>query len=176
MVKSSGGRRESEGVVVPVIGVQHNAPGGKGPHFDHAGGEGKREGMAGTARSNHPGRCRPAVLEGEPSFGETRRLQRGLWTAAKQSPGRRFHALYDRICRGDVLWEAWDRVKVNRGAGGVDRVTLAYVENEYGVQRLLAELQADLRAGTYRPAPARRVDIPKPQGGTRPLGIPTEAA
>jgi RNA-directed DNA polymerase len=53
---------------------------------------------------------------------------------------------------------------------------LAYVENEYGVQRLLAELQADLRAGTYRPAPARRVDIPKPQGGTRPLGIPTEAA
>jgi RNA-directed DNA polymerase len=173
MVKSSGGQRESEGAVVPVIGVQHNAPGGKGPHFDHAWDEGKREGMAGTARPNYPGGGSPAVLEGDPSFGKVRRLQRGLWAAAKQSSGRRFHALYDRIHRGDVLWEAWDRVKVNRGAAGVDRVTLAYVENEYGVQRLLAELQADLRAGTYCPAPARRVDIPKPDGGKRPLGIPS---
>ena len=105
-----------------------------------------------------------------------RRLQRRLWAAAKQSSGRRFHALYDRIHRGDVLWEAWERVKVNRGAAGVDRITLAYVQEEYGVERLLAELQADLRAGTYRPAPARRVDIPKPQGGKRPLGIPTGPA
>ena len=63
-------------------------------------------------------------------------------------------------------------MKVNRGAAGVDRVTLAYAENEYGVQRLLAELQADLRAGTYCPAPARRVDIPKSDGGKRPPGIP----
>ena len=55
MVKSAGGQRESEGAVVPVIGVQHNAPGGKGPHFDHACNEGKRQGMAGTARPNHPG-------------------------------------------------------------------------------------------------------------------------
>jgi len=155
-----------------VIGVQQNAPGGKGPHFDHARGEGEREGMAGTARSSHPGGCPPAVLEGEPSSGKVRRLQRGLWAAARQSSGRRFHALYDRVHRGDVLREAWDRVKVNRGAAGVDRVTLAFVENEYGVQRLLAELQADLRAGTYCPAPARRVDIPEPQGGTRPPGIP----
>jgi RNA-directed DNA polymerase len=172
MVKSPGGQRESEGVVVPLIGVQQNAPGGKGPHFDHAGNEVTRQGMAGTARSNHPGGCLPAVLEGEASFGKVRRLQRRLWAAAKQSSGRRFHALYDRVHRGDVLWEAWDRVKVNRGAAGVDRITLAYVQQEYGVERLLAELQADLRAGTYRPAPARRVDIPKPQGGTRPLGIP----
>jgi RNA-directed DNA polymerase len=58
----------------------------------------------------------------------------------------------------------------------VDRITLAYVEDAYGVERLLAELQRDLRAGTYRPAPARCVDIPKPRGGKRPLGIPTEAA
>jgi RNA-directed DNA polymerase len=61
----------------------------------------------------------------------------------------------------------------NRGAAGVDRVTLAFVREEYGVERLLGELQADLRTGSYRPAPARRVDIPKPQGGKRPLGIPT---
>jgi len=99
-------------------------------------------------------------------------LQRRLWAAAKQSPGRRFHALYDRIHRGDVLWEAWERVRKNRGAAGVDRVTLAFVQEEYGVQRLLAELQADLREGRYRPAPARRVDIPKPDGSKRPLGIP----
>ncbi|HVH82065.1 MAG TPA: group II intron reverse transcriptase/maturase, partial [Stellaceae bacterium] len=67
----------------------------------------------------------------------------------------------------------WCRVRANRGAAGVDRVTLAYVQEVYGVQRLLAELQADLREGTYRPAPARRVDIPKPDGSKRPLGIPS---
>jgi RNA-directed DNA polymerase len=172
MVKSGGGQRESEGVVVPLIGVQHNAPGGKDPHFDHAGGEGKREGMTGTARSNHPGGCEPAVLPWVSTV-KVRELQRKLWAAAKQSPERRFHALYDRIHRGDVLWEAWERVRVNRGSAGVDRITLAYVENEYGVPRMLGELQADLRAGAYRPAPARRVDIPKPGGGTRPLGIPS---
>jgi RNA-directed DNA polymerase len=70
------------------------------------------------------------------------------------------------------LWAAWDRVRVNRGAAGVDRVTLAYVQEVYGVARMLGELQADLRSGTYRPAPARRVDIPKPDGSRRPLGIP----
>ena len=172
MVKSGGGQRESEGVVVPVIGVQHNAPGGKGPHFDHAGGEGKREGMAGTARSDHPGGLGPAVLPWESTV-KVRQLQRKLWAAAKQSPERRFHALYDRIHRGDVLWEAWERVRRDRGAAGVDRITLAYVQEVYGVSRLLGELRADLRAGTYRPAPAGRVDIPKPDGGKRPLGIPS---
>jgi RNA-directed DNA polymerase len=104
---------------------------------------------------------------------KVQQLQRRLWAAAKQQQGRRFHALFDRIHRGDVLWEAWKRVRGNRGAAGVDRVTLAFVEEEYGTERLLAELQADLRAGSYRPAPARRVDIPKPAGGVRPLGIPT---
>jgi RNA-directed DNA polymerase len=64
-------------------------------------------------------------------------------------------------------------VRASRGAAGADRVTLAYVQEEYGVQRLLAELQADLREGTYRPAPARRADIPKPDGSKRPPGIPT---
>ena len=173
MVKSSGGQRESEGVVVPLIGVQHNAPGGKGPCFDHAGGEGKHEGMAGSSRSNYPGGPGPAVaVDGKPSYAKVRQLQRRLWAAAKQSSGRRFHALYDRVCRGDVLWEAWERVRANKGAAGVDRVTLAYVEEVYGAARLLGELQADLREGRYRPAPARRVDIPKPQGGKRPLGIP----
>jgi len=157
-----------------VIGVQHNAPGGKGPHFDHAGDVGKRKGMAGSARSNDPGGLPPVVaVDGKPSYAKVRQLQRRLWTAAKQSKERRFHALFDRVHRGDVLWAAWDRVRSNRGAAGVDRITLAFVQEQYGVARLLGELQADLRAGSYRPAPARRVEIPKPDGSKRPLGIPT---
>ena len=176
MVKAEGAQRESDGVVVPVIGVQQNAPGGKGPDFGHAEGAGKHEGMAGVSRSNHPGTPQRVVaVEGSPSGVKVRELQRRLWTVAKQQPGRRFHALYDRIHRGDVLWEAWGRVRANRGAAGVDRVTLAFVEQEYGVSRLLGELQQALRSGSYRPSPVRRVDIPKPAGGVRPLGIPTVA-
>jgi RNA-directed DNA polymerase len=155
-----------------VIGVQHNAPGGKGPDFGHVSGTGKRRGMTGTARSNHPGGHEPVALHRLEPVGAVRGLQRKLWTAAKQSEGRRFHALFDRICRGDVLWAAWERVRANRGAAGVDRVTLAEVE-EYGVQRMLDELARDLLAGRYRPAPVRRVQIPKPDGKKRPLGIPT---
>ena len=174
MVKASGVQRESDGVVVPVIGVQHNAPGGKGPDFGDAGRAGKREGMAGVSRSNHPGGLSPVVaVDGRPSPVKVRELQNRLWATAKQSQERRFHALYDRVHRGDVLWEAWERVARNRGAAGVDRVTLAYVQEDYGVARLLGELQADLGSGSYRPAPVRRVDIPKPAGGVRPLGIPT---
>lgn len=171
MVKSPGGQRESERDVVPLIGVQHNAPGGKDPHFDHACGGGKRQGMTGVARSNNPGRLSPVVLTGRSPVGKVRELQRTLWAAAKQSPERRFHALFDRIHRGDVLWEAWERVRANKGAAGVDRITLADVE-VHGVERMLGELQCDLREGRYRPSPVRRVDIPKPQGGRRPLGIP----
>jgi RNA-directed DNA polymerase len=105
---------------------------------------------------------------------KVRRLQSQLWAAAKQSEGRRFHALYDRIYRDDILGEAWERVRANRGAAGVDHVTIAAVE-DYGAERMLPELQASLRAGTYRPAPVRRVEIPKPDGSRRPLGIPTVA-
>ena len=179
MVKSTGVQRESEGVVVPVIGVQHNAPGGKGPCFNHAGEEGKRQGMTQETASNDPGGRQPVVtagsvpgLVGVGSPAKVRELQRKLWTAAKQSPERRFHALYDRVHRGDVLWEAWERVRENRGAAGVDRMTLADVES-YGVHRMLGELQESLREGSYRPAPVRRRLIPKPDGGKRPLGIPT---
>ncbi len=121
--------------------------------------------MAGTARSNSP--------LGPPSRDKVRRLQNRLWAAAKQSEGRRFHALYDRIHRDDVLWEAWNRVRANRGAAGVDRLTIAAVEDDYGTERLLTELRDALRAGIYHPAPLRRVEIPKPDGAKRPLGIPT---
>lgn len=171
MVKSSGARRESERGIVPVTGVQQNASQGKGPHFDHARGGGKRQGMAGTARPNHPGTT-GAEPEGRAPIGKVRKLQRKLWTAAKQSPDRRFHALFDRICRDDVLREAWKRVRDNRGASGIDRITLEDVES-YGVEWMLAELRQDLLEGKYRPSPVRRVQIPKPRGGVRSLGIPT---
>ena len=163
MVKSEGEQRESDGVVVPPA-VQDRAANGKDPDFDHARSGGKRKGMTGTARSNYP--------DPTPRVDNVRRLQRKLWAAAKQSEDRRFHALFDRVCRGDVLWAAWRGVRANKGAAGVDRLTLEQVEG-YGVQRMLDELARDLRDGSYRPAPTRRVDIPKPDGGTRPLGIPT---
>jgi RNA-directed DNA polymerase len=99
-------------------------------------------------------------------------LQHALYRAAKADPGRRFHALYDKISRSDVLWRAWVTVRRNNGAPGIDKITLAAVE-EYGVTRLLGELASELREGRYRPLPARRVYIPKP-GSTeqRPLSIP----
>ncbi len=163
MVKSEGEQRKSDGVVVPLI-AGRNAAGGKGPDFDHARGGGKRKGMTGTARSNYPDRTLPVD--------NVRRLQRKLWAAAKQSEERRFHALFDRVYRGDVLAEAWRRVRANRGAAGVDRQSLEQVQG-YGVERLLGEIARDLREGRYRPAPARRVEIPKADGGRRALGIPT---
>jgi RNA-directed DNA polymerase len=130
--------------------------------------------MVAVSRPNDPGGLSvadpPVVLVA--CGGDVRELQRTLWACAKRSPERRFHALYDRIWRGDVLLEAWRRVRSNRGAAGVDKVTLAGVE-EYGVERMLGELQGALRQGRYRPAPVRRVAIPKPDGGSRPLGIPT---
>jgi len=101
-------------------------------------------------------------------------LQRVLYRSAKQQPNRRFHALYDKVARGDILWWAWDEVRSNRGAPGVDGVTIERVEAS-GVASFLQELAAALKAGAYRPAPLRRVHIPKPgqPGKTRPLGIPT---
>ncbi len=100
-------------------------------------------------------------------------MQHALYRAAKADPGRRFHALRDKVFRRDVLWRAWVNVRRNNGAAGIDRTTLAMVE-QYGVSRLLEELAGDLRDGRYRPLAARRVFIPKP-GTTeqRPLSIPT---
>jgi len=87
-------------------------------------------------------------------------LQHALYRAAKADPGRRFHALWENVLRRDVLGRAWVAVRRNEGAPGVDRTTLADVE-EYGVSRLLDESAADLWDGRYRPLPARRVFIPK---------------
>jgi group II intron reverse transcriptase/maturase len=103
-----------------------------------------------------------------------RELQRTLYRAAKADPGRRFHALYDKVYRRDVMEWAWGSVRVNKGAAGIDRQTIADVE-EYGIAKLLDELAADLKDGSYRPLAARRVFIPKPgrSAEQRPLSIPT---
>jgi retron-type reverse transcriptase len=114
-----------------------------------------------------------STAAGSASADPVRALQHTLYRAAKADPGRRFHALRDKVCRRDVLERAWVTVRRNNGAPGIDATTLADVE-EYGVPRLLDELAAELRDGRYRPCPARRVSIPKP--GTaerRPLSIPT---
>jgi group II intron reverse transcriptase/maturase len=164
MVKSSAAQRVSEGVVVPRIVATNNATGGKDPCGGHVEGARTREGMSGRSGTNSPGH--------HPVVDTVRQLQRRLWVAAKRSPERRFHALLDRIWRSDVLQEAWRRVRRNRGAAGVDRETLVRVE-QYGVERMLNELQAALQAGTYRPPPVLRRYIPKADGRQRPLGIPT---
>jgi RNA-directed DNA polymerase len=103
---------------------------------------------------------------------KVRELQRTLYRAAKADPGRRFHALYDKIYRRDVVERAWELVRANRDAAGIDKQTIADVE-QYGVARLLDELAADLKDGSWRPLPARRVFIPKPgREELRPLSIP----
>jgi RNA-directed DNA polymerase len=103
---------------------------------------------------------------------KVRQLQRKLYVCARRSKTRRFHALYDRIYRSDVLWEGWRRVRSNGGAAGVDAETIHAIEQR-GVREFLAEIEAALRAGRYRPSPVKRRYISKADGKQRLLGIPT---
>jgi len=102
-----------------------------------------------------------------------RTLQRKLYLKAKQEPVYRFHALYDKVYRADILSHAYALVRANKGSAGIDGVTFEAIEEEEGVAALIAELAEALRNKTYKPDPVKRVMIPKGDGSQRPLGIPT---
>jgi RNA-directed DNA polymerase len=104
---------------------------------------------------------------------QVRQLQRTLYRTSKQSKAVRFYSLHDKVWRTDVLREAWEQVKANRGAPGVDGESIEGLVSRGEEESMLSRLQRELRAKTYRFQPVRRVDIPKPKGGTRPLGIAT---
>ena len=152
-----GSRKGVRGAGSTDEGGHDKPPEGRSPASVTTDVEGKREGMPTTAND-------PA--------GKVRKLRVSLWVSAKRSKTRRFHALYGQIHRSDVLWEAWRRVRSNRGACGVDGQTIKAIE-EQGVGRFLKGMQAALKAGRYRPSLVRRRYIPKSDGKQRPLGIPT---
>jgi group II intron reverse transcriptase/maturase len=115
---------------------------------------------------------RPNSPDGRRPGDNVRRLQGRLRDVAKQQPGRKFHALYDRISRRDVLEEAWNQVRRNQGAAGVDAQTIAAIEQQ-GVASFLEAIQVELHEHEYRPQAVLRRYIPKADGTQRPLGIPT---
>lgn len=102
-------------------------------------------------------------------------LQRKLYLAAKTNPTRKFGVLYDKVCQSDVLWSAYEQVKANKGAPGIDRQTFEVIEGEIGLGSFLEEIRSRLVAKRYKPLPVRRVYIPKSDGTQRPLGIPVIA-
>lgn len=104
---------------------------------------------------------------------KVRHLQRALYRASKQDKERRFYSLYDKVWRTDILWEAWQQVKANKGAPGVDGLAIDEMVETGREQAMIEKLQEALRAKRYHFAPVRLVEIPKPKGGTRPLGIAT---
>lgn len=102
---------------------------------------------------------------------KVRKLQRKLYLSTKINKKRKFHALYDKVYRADILQKAWKQVKNNKGSGGIDDIYINDVVN-YGESKFLREIQLELIEDCYRPKPVKRVYIPKKDGRKRPLGIP----
>ena len=172
MAKRTVVQRKSEGIVVPTMAVPQNTVGGKGPWGGHDDGVRKHKGMVAKGEAGVPASSQPNSPGSRMKTDNVERLQRRLGAAAKRHEGRRFHALYDRIWRSDVLAEAWRQVKRNRGAAGVDKQTIDAIR-ALGEEAFLGDLSKMLRSGEYRPQAVRRCWIPKANGGQRPLGIPT---
>ena len=149
-----------------------------GGHSTEEARESRVEGRAATSiKRSKEGKAtgmRPRGKAQPQRMNKARKLQRTLYRAAKQQPQRRYTLLYDKICREDILQEAWKRVKRNRGAAGIDKITIKQVE-EQGVELILNEIRTELETERYRAKAVKRVRIPKPgqPGKTRPLGIPT---
>ncbi len=101
-----------------------------------------------------------------------RHLQQELARKSKSEPGYRFYSLYDKVYRLDVLWEAWQKVRANKGSSGIDKITVAEIEAA-GAVEYIKSIHEELKTKRYRPQPLRRVWIPKANGKQRPLGIPT---
>lgn len=161
-------QRESDGVVVPRKAVQDNTVEGRTPALVRLPRGGKREDMARpSGRVKSPG-AKSAVPQ---KWEKVRRLQWELYRAAKQQKERKFHALWQCVTDRHMLTEAWWKVEANRGAAGVDGVTLKTIKARE--RAFIEELQRDLKAGDYHPQCVRRVYIPKANGKKRPLGIPT---
>lgn len=106
---------------------------------------------------------------------KVRQLQRSLYRKAKQEKSTKFYSLYDKLCRADVLWEAWLQVKANQGAPGIDGKSIDSIVTAGEEVEMIQALQIKLRSKSYQFQPVRRVDIPKSHGGVRPLGIATVA-
>jgi retron-type reverse transcriptase len=102
---------------------------------------------------------------------KVRKLQRKLYISAKVSKKRKFHALYDKVYREDILEKAWEQVKRNNGVGGIDEISIQDIK-AYGEEKFLKEIEEELKENKYQPKPVKRVYIPKKDGSKRPLGIP----
>jgi hypothetical protein len=155
-----GSYEESAGFIVPLEGVgEHNPTRGKGTLLQSTGFN-VIEAMS-------------IAFKARNDMNRVRQLQRTLYRKAKQDKGVRFYSLYDKLWREDVLEEAWRQVKANRGAPGVDGESIEAIVSSGREGEMISRLSRQLRAQTYRFQPVRRVDLPKPKGGTRPLGIAT---
>lgn len=106
---------------------------------------------------------------------KVQQLQRNLYRRAKQERKTKFYSLYDKVYRTDVLWNAWGQVKANRGAPGIDQQSIESIVSANQEEQLISQIQQKLQSKSYQFQPVRQVNIPKPQGGMRPLGISTVA-